>query len=298
MLTPEKDKQAKLEQVKPGPSVPSAAEQATVIKFEKEKLPDRFMPTLSGANQTIYEVRAENFLLSVVTHTAALALLFFLLHIVPPKIKPALDNVITLVAPTLEVGKGGPSGGGGGDRSKLQASKGAAPKFAKQPIVPPEVIVQQKSKLMVEPAIVADLRLPSNTQMGDPLSKLMAPSNGPGSHGGIGSGDGGGVGSGFGPGAGPGMCCGSGVSEPRPIFTPDPEFSEEARKAKYQGLVGLVVVVGVDGRIHDARVARSLGLGLDEKALEVVKLWKFEPAKMNGRPVAVRMAVEVDFHLY
>jgi periplasmic protein TonB len=145
--------------------------------------------------------------------------------------------------------------------------------------------------------------------LGDPMSKLPSgpPSNGIGSGGGIGSGSGGGVGSGQGPGVGPGrgggigggvFRVGGGVSAPRPISTPDPEYSEEARKAKYQGTCVLWLVVGPDGKPRDIRIARSLGLGLDEKAVEAVKRWMFEPALKDGRPVAVQINVEVSFRLY
>jgi periplasmic protein TonB len=88
------------------------------------------------------------------------------------------------------------------------------------------------------------------------------------------------------------------VTAPKPLETPEPEFSEEARKSKYQGVVVLNAVVGVDGRVHDARVARSLGMGLDEKALDIVKRWKFEPGKKDGRPVPVAMSLEIQFNLY
>jgi TonB family protein len=88
------------------------------------------------------------------------------------------------------------------------------------------------------------------------------------------------------------------VSAPRIISDPEPEYSEEARKAKYQGVCVLWLVVGPDGRPRDIRVARSLGLGLDEKAIEAVKNWKFEPALKDGKPVAVQINVEVNFHLY
>jgi TonB family protein len=162
------------------------------------------------------------------------------------------------------------------------------------------VLPQQKSKLMIEPTVVADLKVPPNAQLGDPLSKLMTPSNGTGVGGGIGSGSGGGVGSGHGgPGVGPGIFhVGEGVSAPRAIYTPEPEFSEEARKAKYQGVVVLNIVVGTDGRVHNPRVVRSLGMGLDEKAIEGVKTWKFDPSKKDGRAVAVEMNIEVAFNLY
>ena len=82
------------------------------------------------------------------------------------------------------------------------------------------------------------------------------------------------------------------------IYSPEPSFSDEARKAKYQGTVELFVVVGKDGHTYDIRVAQSLGMGLDEKAMEAVAHWRFKPAALNGQPVATRILVEVDFHLY
>jgi len=91
---------------------------------------------------------------------------------------------------------------------------------------------------------------------------------------------------------------GGGVSAPRTIFSPDPEYSEEARKAKYQGTVVLWVIVGPDGRTRDIRIQRSLGMGLDEKAIGAVRTWKFEPARKNGTPVAVQVSIEITFRLY
>jgi TonB family protein len=91
---------------------------------------------------------------------------------------------------------------------------------------------------------------------------------------------------------------GGGVSAPVVLYDPDPEYSEEARKAKYQGTVILWVVVGADGRPQNMRVVRSLGLGLDEKAIEAVKKWKFKPGMKNGQAVPVQVNVEVSFRLY
>lgn len=82
------------------------------------------------------------------------------------------------------------------------------------------------------------------------------------------------------------------------IYDPDPQYSEEARKAKYQGTVVLWAVIGPDGRPRELRASRSLGMGLDEKAIEAVKLWRFEPAMKDGRPVAVQINIEVNFRLY
>jgi periplasmic protein TonB len=203
-------------------------------------------------------------------------------------------------------------GGGGGDRDVLQASKGKLPKFSMQQITPPVVVVRNEApKLAVDPTIVIppQVQLASNNMpnLGDPMAGAILPSNGTGSGGGIGSGGGGGVGSGHGPGFGPGegggtgggvFHVGGGVSPPRQIFAPEPEFSEEARKAKYQGVCTLGLIVGVDGRPTNIRVLSSLGMGLDEKAMEAVKNWKFEPAMKDGHPVRVEIAVEVDFHLY
>ena len=105
-------------------------------------------------------------------------------------------------------------------------------------------------------------------------------------------------GPGFGPGARgvhPGM---AGVIVPRLIYNPEPTFSDEARKSKTQGSVTLILVVGADGHTCDIHVQSSLGMGLDEKATEAVRRWRFEPAKFNGQPVATQIAVEVNFHLY
>lgn len=279
--------------------------QQSVVKFAKDQSGNAaIMPTLTGTgNYGLYQTRPENFVLSVVTHTVAIGLILWLLHIaVPAKIIPPtnMNSVELLPYVPMKVGKGGPSGGGGGDASKLKASTGNPPKAAKQQFTPPTVIVQQKSKLMMEPTVVADLKAPVSPQIGDPLSKLMTPSNGVGVGGGIGSGSGGGVGSGHGgPGVGPGIFhVGDGVSAPRAIYSPDPEFSDEARKAKYQGVVVLNIIVGTDGKVHNPRVVRSLGMGLDEKAVEGIKTWKFDPSKKDGRAVAVEMNIEVTFNLY
>jgi periplasmic protein TonB len=88
------------------------------------------------------------------------------------------------------------------------------------------------------------------------------------------------------------------VSAPRVIYDPEPDYSDEARAAKYQGMVTLALVVRADGRPTNLHVARSLGMGLDEKALAAVRTWRFEPGRKDGRPVAVQIEVEVDFRLY
>ena len=205
-------------------------------------------------------------------------------------------------------------GGGGGDRDVLKASQGRLPKFSMEAqITPPAAVIRNPNpKLAVEPTIMVppEIKVAMNSNMpnfGDPKSSAVIPSNGTGSMSGIGSGSNGGVGSGDGRGLGPGEGMGTGggvfrpgrgVTPPRPIYSPDPEFSEEARKAKYQGTCTLMIVVATDGRPINIRVVNSLGMGLDEKAIETVRTWRFEPGQKDGHPVNVEMAVEVDFHLY
>ncbi|MGD0509040.1 MAG: energy transducer TonB [Terriglobales bacterium] len=91
---------------------------------------------------------------------------------------------------------------------------------------------------------------------------------------------------------------GSGMSPPRAIRQPDPEYSEEARKAKFQGTEIISLIVDPSGMARDMQIQRPLGLGLDEKAIAAISTWKFEPAQKDGTPVAVAIMVEVTFHLY
>jgi TonB family protein len=81
------------------------------------------------------------------------------------------------------------------------------------------------------------------------------------------------------------------------IFKMEAEYPEEARKAKYQGTVLLDVEVDDSGQVVNLRVARSLGLGLDQKAIDAVKRWRFKPAMKDGRPIGVEVQVEVNFRL-
>ncbi len=230
-------------------------------------------------------------------------------HQIQQQVVALVTDVSPYILPASLSKSGG--GGGGGDRDKLAASKGALPRFSSQQLAPPAVVVRnQTPKLTAEPTVVVppEIQMRQLGPLGDPLSSILGPpSNGTGSGGGIGSGSGGGVGSGHGPGVGPGWGggigggvyrVGGGVSAPRVLFAPDPEFSEEARKAKYQGTVILWAVIGADGRAHDLRLQRSLGMGLDEKAIEAIRQWKFEPGRKDGIAVAVQVNIEVSFHLY
>ncbi len=258
-------------------------------------------------------------LISVGVHVAALAIVIALLLWHPKK--PAVAQVVPPstvfnITPFMpfnanQTASGG--GGGGGDRDVLQAAVGKLPKIAKTQFVPPDEIIRNpKPKLAVEPTVVMpdNIKLPNNNMpnLGDPSTVVKGPaSNGNGSNGGIGSGKSGGVGAGSGAGVGPGSGggygggayqVGGGVSAPKLIFAPQAEFSDQARMAKYQGDVPVEIVVDAQGLPHDPKVIRPIGMGLDEKAIEAIKQYRFKPATFKGHPVAVRMTVIVEFHIY
>ena len=90
----------------------------------------------------------------------------------------------------------------------------------------------------------------------------------------------------------------NGVGQPACLYCPDPQYSEEARKSKFQGSVLLQIIVTADGRASDIQVIKGPGLGLEEKAVEAVKQWRFKPALgPNGKPVPTQIPVEVNFRL-
>jgi TonB family protein len=237
---------------------------------------------------------------SLLIHSGVIALLLLLSSLKP--VQRMIQEHVLLYVPlkAYEPAKGG---GGGGARSPVEASKGKLPPIAHKQFTPPRVDPVDAHLPMV-PTIIADTAPPNinSTVYGDPLSHLGTPSNGTGFGGGIGSGTGGGVGSGKGVGAGGSFGggvyrAGGGVSMPSIIRKIEPEYSEEARKAKWQGTVQLSVVIDETGHARDFKVSKSLGLGLDQKAMEAVAKWLFKPGMKDGKPVAVFATIEVTFHL-
>lgn len=248
--------------------------------------------------------------LSLIIHAAAIVLLIGISTRPIPRLGlPAVARLVdpfprTLVSPYMHHG-----GGGGGERSLLPASRGRLPKLARRQFTPPSATPPDvHAILVIEPALVAppDLHLlqPALLRIGDPFGRDGPASSGKGSGGGIGTGDGGGIGDHRGPGFGPddgggisGTGNSGGITAPAVLYRVDPEFSEEARKAKYQGTVVLTIEVGEDGRPRGFRIVRGLGLGLDQKAMDAVAQWKFKPAMRNGRPVRAPATIEVNFRL-
>jgi periplasmic protein TonB len=282
----------------------------TVIGRQEQVLPSLF------GTVGMYSAQRRNFAASVVLHATAMGLLVASSAWMAQRteaIKPRITTVLTDVGiyapkPAREQPHGG--GGSGGDREKLNASHGQPPKFAYEQFAPPAVIVRNPEPVLTAtPTVLGPphLSLPQLSKLGDPLSRVVPASNGTGSGGGAGSSVGTGVSSGWGPGVGWGsnggygggvFRIGGGVSAPRVTYAPDPEYSDEARKAKYQGKVVLWAIIGPDGLPKDIRVQQPLGMGLDQKALAAVRQWRFDPARKSGQPVAVQVNIEVHFRLY
>jgi TonB family protein len=91
---------------------------------------------------------------------------------------------------------------------------------------------------------------------------------------------------------------GGDVSAPQVVYDPEPEYSEEARKAHFSGSCVLALVVDPDGSPRNIMVIKTLGMGLDEQAIAAVRQWRFRPAMKNGVPVSVKVSVQVVFHLF
>ena len=245
-------------------------------------------------------------------------LLFFVGKKIVETVKP------TLTATTVDVGEfqlkapktGSAAGGGGGGGSHdiVDPIKGKLPKIEDKPMTPPQVPVLDKPKIPIESAIAVqkNITLPDNPTLPN-IGVTQSPnvalaSNGQGGGAGMGTGYGGGLGSGTGNGFGPGtggntggglFRIGGGVSAPVPIYQPEAEFSDEARRAKYQGVCIVSLIVDAQGNPQNVHVVRPLGMGLDEKALEAVRKYKFKPALKDGRtPVPVMISIEVNFRLY
>jgi TonB family protein len=207
---------------------------------------------------------------------------------------------MTLIAPPPLVKQLKPpkssAGAGGGQHSPLPPLKGPLPKPALRVFTAPIVPVDHPA-LVTDASIIAppDAWAAPTSAIGNPLGVLNG-GTGTGTHGGPGSGD---IGTGTrGPdGDATAYSMGRGVTAPSVLSKVDPEYSEEARKAKYSGAVMLSIVVNTDGRADSIKVIKSLGMGLDEKAIEAVERWRFRPGTKDGAPVRVRAQVEVNFRL-
>ncbi len=204
----------------------------------------------------------------------------------PPPIAPKLQQI----------------GGGGGQHDLAPVSKGRLPDLAQKQLTAPKAPPTEAPKLAVLPTVVVqpDLKLATNDMpnLGAPNSSLKGISLGNGTGTGIGSGNGSGIGPGSGSNTGGGVThIGGGVSKPVVLYQVEPEFSEEARKAKFSGNVEVYLYVDADGKPSHIRVVRGVGMGLDEKAVEAVRQYRFKPAMKDGKPIQVDLYVEVNFQI-
>ena len=275
-------------------------------------------PTFGNLDTALAERDPKARIVSAIFHTVGIGLVLFLGMKVRPVIVPETTTThvdFKLFAPAppppkiLPVAAKAGGGGGGGNHEIIPPTKGKAPEVAKVQFNAPQLVRVDRPKLAVEPTM--QVKLPDNPKMDNfgisnsPQIALASQGNGSGS--GFGSGLGGGLGSGHGIGAGPGsgggyggglMNVGGGVSAPAVIHSVPPEFSEQARSASLQGTVSLQLIVDAEGNPQNVHVTRRLGMGLDEKAVEAVRQYKFRPAMYQGHPVAVQIVVDIDFHLH
>lgn len=216
---------------------------------------------------------------------------------------PVRDTPVYLPR-ALQVVRGG---GGGGQHSPLPAPKGQPPKPAPRVFTMPVMIIRETHPPLEMPPEVlgpaTNLPAIDITHIGSLAGQAGPMSGGPGGGGGLGSHKGPGAGGKDGPGIGDdtgGDIAGlprKYATKPTLISKTEPEYSEEARKAKVQGTVVLSIVVSAWGQVSNIRVLRSLGLGLDERAIDAVRQWKFRAATVDGKPAPAQAVVEVNFRL-
>jgi protein TonB len=261
----------------------------------------------------------ENFgtsqMLAVGLHIAAIGLLVIPLftNVLPASTEAKNKQVsvtpldISPYVAKLPAGNDKAGGGGGGNNHTLTpTSKGKLPKFSYTQFTPPQAKIENLDpKLAMDPSLLGppDLKVVNNNMpnFGDPLAKNVTDSLGNGNGTGIGSGSGGGLGPGEGGGTGGGVFRAgvNGVGTPSCFYQPAPEYSEEARKTKYQGAVVVEGVINLDGRVTDIKVVKGVGMGLDENAVAAVKTWRCKPASgPGGKPVRTLVPIEVTFRLY
>jgi TonB family protein len=245
----------------------------------------------------------------VIIALIALPLIWKMEHPVDAKTKTVDVTPIDLSPYVTKLPAGAQKAGGGGganDHTLTPVNKGKLPKFKWTQFTPPQIKIENPNpKLAMDPSLLGppDLKVPSPNMstFGDPLASALSDSLGHGNGTGIGSGTGGGLGPGEGGGTGGGAFRAglNGVGVPVCLYCPIPQYSDEARKAKYQGTVVLQVTITTDGKAINISVVKSPGLGLEEKAVEAVKGWKFKPAVgPSGKPVATIVPIEVTFRLY
>ena len=237
---------------------------------------------------------------SLAGHCAALAVLAVIgsRSAAPPAVTPRDFRVVPLIGHFKPIRMSNEAHNGDSNRTAQHTRRGNPPPPAYRTFILPERVEHAALPLAQTVAFVEPAPLIDGAEVGDPFSRYSSGFFGFG--GGESLGDSGCCGS-----IGPGRSGSPGYSAeqirrmtpPRLLYRVEPEFSEEARKAKHQGVVVLYIDIDTNGRARNIRVAHQLGLGLDEKAVEAVSEWRFRPAYLDGKPVVASAVVEVNFHL-
>lgn len=277
------------------------------------------IPTFMGLDTATYQRDPAAKWVSAVIHVLAISALLWLGFKARTAFVPAIKEQpvnITLYAPppppkVLPVAPKTGGGGGGGAHQVIEPTRGNPPQIVapKMTVNAPQILKIDHPKLAAEPSEI--VKMPENPNMPN-LGVANSPqialaSQGKGSGSGFGAGLGGGLGMGHGVGAGPGsgggyggglMSVGGGVSAPTVLHSLEPEFTQEARQGNFQGSCSIQLIVDTQGNPQNVHVVHHLGMGLDEKAIEAVRQYKFRPAMYQGHPVAVQIVIDVAFHLH
>src|SRR5690349_19402455 len=239
--------------------------------------------------------------LSLGLHAAAVAMLLLatshLIVSLPPVVKP---HQVVYLAPLPRMhAKAVEQHSGGSNRTLLPARHGAPPPRAHRVFIPPKALPEPRLSMPMSVDFEVQQVALDSAKTGDPFSKLSVGAYG--NRGGHGIGDHpGGRAIGDGDDGSPGIGrfdARHKATLPQLIHQVEPEFSEEARKAKYSGVVILTIEVDTSGRTRAFHILQSPGLGLDQKAIEAVAKWRFRPGYRDGRPVVTSATVEVNFRL-
>ncbi|HXX19798.1 MAG TPA: energy transducer TonB [Candidatus Acidoferrum sp.] len=266
------------------------------------------VPEIWSKNKQFSRVQAA----SILVHALAIALIVLVPLLLPPWISPPATKAFNPesavdVSPYLQKLNPGAqrAGGGGGAHNDAPAQKGKPPKFSWEQFAAPMAKPVEHPQIAMTPTVLGnpEIKLPNvdAPRWGDPLGKGLTESMGQGHGSGVGNGNGAGVGPGEGwnTGGGPPNAGSNGYGQPACYYMPKPEFTDEAVKVKVQGVVELLAIVTADGRVTDPHVAKGLGFGLDEKAVEAIRTWRCTPARgPDGKPAAVRVTIEQTFSLY
>jgi protein TonB len=276
------------------------------LKTTSQAIP---VPEIWSKNKQFSRVQV----VSILIHAVAIALIVIIPLLIQGMISPPVTKAVNVEVQDVTVSpflaKLAPAkskaGGGGGAADKLPAAKGQLPKFSWTQISRPMVNPPAHPLIAVTPTVLGnpDIHLPDNKlpNWGDPFGKSLNDSMGAGHGNGVGNGNGNGVGPGeaYGTGGGAPNAGTGGYGTPACLYCPRADYSDEAMKVKVQGVVELIAIITPDGRVTDVHIAKGLGLGLDEKAIEAVRTWRLKPALgPDGKPASVRQLIEVTFQLY